>query len=74
MIDSERVYTEVTSKFPLWTSKVSLMFSIDEILKRYDEKYEMTWDMKAGLMGKRKCCYIHRADLLSPNAQSHIHS
>ncbi|KAF8236022.1 HAD-like protein [Tricholoma matsutake] len=36
MIDSERVYTEVTN----------------DILKRYDEKYEMTWDMKAGLMGK----------------------
>jgi len=36
MIDSERVYTEVTN----------------DILKQYDEKYEMTWDMKAGLMGK----------------------
>jgi pseudouridine 5'-phosphatase len=66
MIDSERVYTEVTSKFTFEPCFIedTANISVDDILKRYDEKYEMTWDIKAGLMGKRKCCNPHLASQL----------
>ena len=58
LIDSERVYTDVTSAFSLLTVHCgcvihagSSMHIADELLAPYGK--EMTWDIKAGLMGKR---------------------
>jgi hypothetical protein len=57
MIDSEKIYTDVTSKSenPVWKRSqqvIILKSHLDEILAPYGK--EMTWDMKAGCMGKRK--------------------
>lgn len=60
MIDSEKIYTDVTSTSRISLSEVpkpqnrpTYLKSIqpDQILAQYGK--EMTWDMKAGCMGKR---------------------
>ena len=52
MIDSEKLYTKVTSEQSIFISKGSpYTLLADDILEKYGKC--MTWDIKAGLMGKR---------------------
>lgn len=56
LIDSERIYSIVTSTsfgfLLIIRADMYERLSIDEILSKYGK--EMTWDVKAGCMGKRK--------------------
>ena len=85
MIDSETVYTRVTSQLGDHASLFyhSDLRSVDDILAEYGK--EMTWDIKAGLMGKgefyeekkRSPCVKHHTLSLKPfqvekDAASHL--
>lgn len=54
MIDTETIYTRVTSQpdYRVLLFHHFDLLPVDDILAEYGK--EMTWDIKAGLMGKRE--------------------